>query len=187
MTNNVYAAPMGNVVVDEKGFGEVNFFSPGSRVNRLRYWAHITLGLYALIACMAVAGASSTISPSIAIAIGGLAYVGFIVFSIIVGIQRLHDMDKSGWLWLLNFIPLVNLYVMVLVIFFPGTPGENRFGLPMPPSKTWHWVVALSFPVLVLVLAIVAAVAMPQYQQFMDKSNAAQSAPADIIPAQESN
>lgn len=187
MTNNVYAALMGNVVVEEHGLGEVNFFSPGSRINRLRYWAHITLCFYALFACIAVAGGVYTISSTLAYVIGGVAYLGFAVFSVIVGIQRLHDIDKSGWLWLLNFIPLVNLYVVVLVIFFPGTPGANRFGLPMPPCKTWHWVVALSFPVLVLVMAIGGSVAMSQYQQFADKANAAQSAPAELMPAPESN
>ncbi|HMW49154.1 MAG TPA: DUF805 domain-containing protein [Cellvibrionaceae bacterium] len=182
MTNNVYAAPVGNVVEEEQAFGEVNFFSPGSRVNRLRYWAHITLALYAFCVCIGLAGASAVISPELGIAIGGIAYIGFFVFSVIVGIQRLHDLNKSGWLWLLNFIPLVNLYVVILVIFFPGTPGENRFGLPTPPSKTWHWVVALSFPVLAIVLGIVAAVAIPQYQQFVNKAKAAQ-----VMPVQDGN
>lgn len=183
MTNNVYAAPVGNVVVEEQAFGEVNFFAPGSRVNRLRYWAHITLGFYAVIAVGLVAGLlSAAVSPTVGIVIGGLAYLGFFVFSVIVGIQRLHDLDKSGWLWLLNFIPLVNLYVVILVIFFPGTQGENRFGLPTPPCKTWHWVVALSFPVLVMVLGILAAVAIPQYQQFVNKANAAQ-----VMPVQDGN
>ena len=105
----------------------------------------------------------------------------------IVNIQRLHDLNKTGWLCVLNFIPLVNFYVAVLVIFFPGTPGENSFGLPTPPSKTWHWVVALSFPVIVLVLAIAAAIAVPQYQQFIDKTNSAQSVPAELAPAPEGN
>ena len=40
----------------------------------------MTLGLYALMVFIAVAGASAAISTSVAIAIGGVAYLGFLFF-----------------------------------------------------------------------------------------------------------
>jgi uncharacterized membrane protein YhaH (DUF805 family) len=42
--------------------------------------------------------------------------------------KRFHDQDKSGWLTLLVFIPLVNLVMLIIAGFIAGTPGPNRFG-----------------------------------------------------------
>jgi uncharacterized membrane protein YhaH (DUF805 family) len=40
---------------------------------------------------------------------------------VVAGIRRLHDMDKSGWYLLLAFIPLVNFFVLLWLLFWPGT------------------------------------------------------------------
>lgn len=54
-----------------------------------------------------------------------------------VAVRRLHDRDKSGWLFLLGIIPIVN-YIGWIYLFvqdvLPGTPGPNRFG-PAPRRK----------------------------------------------------
>lgn len=49
-------------------------------------------------------------------------------------VKRLHDIDASGWWAILIFIPLVNLFLGIVLLFRKGTNGENRFGLP--PSTT---------------------------------------------------
>lgn len=41
---------------------------------------------------------------------------------------RLHDLDQSGWLVLLNLIPVVNFLYLIYVYCFSGTNGRNRFG-----------------------------------------------------------
>jgi uncharacterized membrane protein YhaH (DUF805 family) len=46
---------------------------------------------------------------------------------IAVGVRRLHDTNKSGWLYLLMLIPLGNLFLLFL--FCIGSDEEdNRFG-----------------------------------------------------------
>jgi hypothetical protein len=80
-------------------------------------------------------------------------------------IQRLHDLNKTGWMWLLALVPFANIYLLIILIFFKGTPGRNNYGLQTPPNKTWHWVVALGFPVVALVLIL--AFALPAYNQYM--------------------
>jgi uncharacterized membrane protein YhaH (DUF805 family) len=50
-----------------------------------------------------------------------------LVPSIAVGVRRLHDVGKSGWFYLLAFIPLVNIYILVLFCT-EGTRGPNEFG-----------------------------------------------------------
>jgi uncharacterized membrane protein YhaH (DUF805 family) len=49
-------------------------------------------------------------------------------------VRRLHDMNNSGWLLLLNVIPFVSYLFPFYVTFFPGTEGENKFG-PKPISR----------------------------------------------------
>jgi uncharacterized membrane protein YhaH (DUF805 family) len=49
---------------------------------------------------------------------------------VILGIKRLHDLDKSGWFLLILFIPIIGLLMVIYLLFFPGTPGPNRFGPP---------------------------------------------------------
>ena len=44
-----------------------------------------------------------------------------------VGVRRIHDSDKSGWMVLISVIPLIGLYVIVLLIQ-DGSKGKNRFG-----------------------------------------------------------
>lgn len=150
---------------DDLAFGEINFFSPGSRINRLRYWAHsilFAIPFYILVGISAYLATS--ISP-IFWGIAAIAYIALIAFSFIVMIQRLHDLNKSGWLSLLAFVPLANLYLAILLIFFAGTPGRNDYGLPTPPNKTWHWILALVGPVLIFI-GIAVSVAVPAYQQY---------------------
>lgn len=53
--------------------------------------------------------------------------LGTFVPTIAVSVRRLHDQDKSGWFYLLNFVPFGGL---VLLIFFclEGTKGANQYG-----------------------------------------------------------
>lgn len=49
------------------------------------------------------------------------------IINVILIIKRLHDIDKSGWLCLFLFIPIVNLGLITL-FFIDGTHGSNSFG-----------------------------------------------------------
>ena len=48
--------------------------------------------------------------------------------SLAVQIRRLHDQDKSGWFWLINFIPYVGGIIFLVLMCLSGTKGPNRFG-----------------------------------------------------------
>lgn len=46
-----------------------------------------------------------------------------------IEVKRLHDLDMSGiWLMLIFMPYLGSLILVALMGFFPGTPGENRYG-----------------------------------------------------------
>jgi uncharacterized membrane protein YhaH (DUF805 family) len=49
--------------------------------------------------------------------------------SIATQIKRWHDRDKSGWWFLVNFLPIIGwLWVLIECGFLEGTAGANRFG-----------------------------------------------------------
>lgn len=44
---------------------------------------------------------------------------------------RFHDIGKSGWYLLGMFVPLLNLFLFVILLFRKGDEGENAYG-PAP-------------------------------------------------------
>lgn len=62
------------------------------------------------------------------IIVGMAVYVGVLWFGLAQGTKRLHDLDKSGWMILLMFVPLVNFFFGLYMLFADGTVGPNQFG-----------------------------------------------------------
>jgi len=80
---------------------------------------------------MAIYGAIFSLS-GLPIILFGL--VNFIP-GIALGVRRIHDFDRSGWLYLIvifgGMIPMIGWLVSIgwiIVNFFSGTVGPNRFG-----------------------------------------------------------
>ena len=69
-----------------------------------------------------------------------LPYILFVIFTAwIVQIKRWHDLNRSGWWCLTNFIPIFNLYAIIMCSFIKGTDGDNRFGSdPLAPLTPRH-------------------------------------------------
>lgn len=52
-----------------------------------------------------------------------------------VSVRRLHDQDRTGWLLLLWFIPVLGWFALLVLMCLEGTRGPNRFG-PDPKNPT---------------------------------------------------
>jgi type IV pilus assembly protein PilA len=70
-------------------------------------------------------------------------------------------MNTTGWLALLVFVPL-GVFVFC---FWPGTRGENNYGLQPPPNTIGVILLACILPFL-FVGGILAAIAIPAYQDY---------------------
>jgi uncharacterized membrane protein YhaH (DUF805 family) len=104
------------------------FFAHTGRINRAKYW----LGNLLL---SVICGISSAIFESIHPGLGFFAVLGMTYPSVILSIKRAHDLDRSGHFCWLLLIPLVSLVPGIMLSFFKGTPGPNRFGPdPLSPS-----------------------------------------------------
>lgn len=51
--------------------------------------------------------------------------------SLSVAVRRLHDIDKSGWSYLLGLIPIIGWILLIVYFCKAGTDGPNTYG-PQP-------------------------------------------------------
>ena len=59
--------------------------------------------------------------------VGMLISLAFLLPSISVGVRRLHDVGKSGWWYLLVFVPIANL-VLIYFYILDSQAGTNEYG-----------------------------------------------------------
>ena len=98
------------------------------RARRKEYWLFILL--YSI--CYFIAFLIDVASGALII-FTTIVALGLLIPLISVAVRRLHDTDRSGWWFLLGFVPFVNI-VLLIFFFLDGTPGENRFG-PDPKGR----------------------------------------------------
>ena len=156
-----YAPPRAAVGDDLPEYSSLNVFTIHGRIGRLRYLAWmLVLSVAMLVASGIIATASfavATASPTLGIILGSLlGFALFIVLTVVsvqIGVQRLHDLGWSGWLWFLNLVPVVGGLFPIAMAVIPGNPGANRYGAPQPPNSTavkvlaglWLVVIAVVF------------------------------------------
>jgi uncharacterized membrane protein YhaH (DUF805 family) len=159
---------------DDEQYQDVKYFTINGRIGRLRYFAYHIAAYFLLIVLAGVLGALAGIArlgSSGSLIAGLVAAVPYLVFVVFMTIQRSHDMDWSGWSSILAIIPFVNL----IWLFKSGSPRRNRFGHPPVPNTWGVKLIAFTCPVIgVAIIGILAAVALPAYQQYAQKVRAAQ-------------
>ena len=67
--------------------------------------------------------------------ISKILYFLYVIFILIIAIpnfslciRRLHDVGKSGWFYLIGFIPIINLWPVALILFVDSEPHNNQWG-----------------------------------------------------------
>ena len=90
-------------------------FSFDGRIRRIEYFlSGIVGGIVTWIAML--------------LGVGTFIFGASVWFSLAQGVKRLHDLNKSGWLILLMFIPIVNAIFGLYMLFADGTVGPNQYG-----------------------------------------------------------
>jgi uncharacterized membrane protein YhaH (DUF805 family) len=59
-----------------------------------------------------------------------VAYLSYLVVlaGICPGVKRLHDLNYTGWLYLLTLLPVIGLILIIILCAKPGIVGANQFG-----------------------------------------------------------
>jgi uncharacterized membrane protein YhaH (DUF805 family) len=63
-----------------------------------------------------------------------LGYLATIIPSIAVAVRRLHDVGRSGWWFLITFIPFIGSLILFIFLVTSTTPTAAQYGPPYPPS-----------------------------------------------------
>jgi uncharacterized membrane protein YhaH (DUF805 family) len=106
------------------------------RARRKEYWMFI---LFNAIFGIVAAILDNVLGLNFSKSYGQYAYVstGWIALvyslavllpAIAVGIRRLHDIDKSGWMLLVGLIPFVGWIWLLVLMVTEGTRGPNQYG-----------------------------------------------------------
>jgi uncharacterized membrane protein YhaH (DUF805 family) len=106
-----------------------NYAGFEGRARRKEYWMfglfNVLIGS-ALLLLMAV-------SESLLI-LAVIYYLGILVPSLAVTIRRLHDIGKSGWWILINFVPFVGGLILLIFTCLDSQTNDNQFG-PSPKTQ----------------------------------------------------
>ncbi|SHI58758.1 Uncharacterized membrane protein YhaH, DUF805 family [Anaerovibrio lipolyticus DSM 3074] len=101
------------------------------RLNRQRYFLRgLAFGLAAFVLAMigAMIALAMDFTEDAAEGFGYIVCLPVFVLSYMNTMKRCHDLDKTGWLAISTFIPVVNLLVGIYLLFFKGTEGPNQYG-----------------------------------------------------------
>jgi len=99
-----------------------------------------------------------------------IAFAVFAVWSLRVAALRLHDMNRSGWWTLAQFVPLLGLGLALAMLFWPGTEGDNDYG-PQPRQGN-----ALAAIIIGVLLVVMMLFGMGSYRSYVKKARAAEAA-----------
>ena len=158
-----YAPPRAEVGEPTAEYSELKVFTTQGRIGRLRYLAWSMALMAVALGLMLIASTTFAASAVLGMIVTGVLGIGFLLVSVQIGVQRLHDLGWSGWLMLLYLIPVVGTFFPLVVLLMPGNTGVNRFGPPQPPNSSAVKLLAALW-LLVPIIGILTAIILPTYQ-----------------------
>ena len=110
-----------------KGINSYSDFN--SRARRKEYWMFTLWNIiFALLASL-LDYFFGIVYPSLGYGPLYIAYALFVfVPGIAVTVRRLHDIGKSGWMYLVAFIPIVGFIWLLILLIKEGDQGNNAYG-----------------------------------------------------------
>jgi uncharacterized membrane protein YhaH (DUF805 family) len=101
------------------------YFQFGGRAPRAEYWYFVLFTV--------LVGVGADIVDAVWLGFGqrvfsGIVNIAFFIPGLAVLTRRMHDLDRSGWWWLLMFIPLIGWLVLLIWACTRGSNGPNRYG-----------------------------------------------------------
>ena len=92
------------------------------RASRSEYWF-----FYLFVIIASLVGVLIGVAVGVRL-IGDIIALALLLPNIAVSVRRLHDIDRSGWWMLLDFVPVIGWIVLLVWACTRGTVGPNRFG-----------------------------------------------------------
>jgi uncharacterized membrane protein YhaH (DUF805 family) len=106
------------------------------RARRMEYWM---FSLFNFLFLMVALTLDNIVGSTIGNLFYGLFYLVYAFAVLLPGlavmVRRLHDVGKSGWMFLVALIPLIGGIWLLVLLCTDSTPGENEYG-PNPKEVT---------------------------------------------------
>lgn len=117
---------MENIITAYKKY-LTNYANFNGRSSRSDYW-------YVVLANVIIGFVLGFIGGLIPI-LSGLTYLISVIYSLAVfipslaiAIRRLHDVNKSGWFYLLMFIPMIGSIIILVFLCMDSVNENNQYG-----------------------------------------------------------
>ena len=101
------------------------------RASRSEYWFFYLRFVVAAIGMLVLTIVSAFVLDALAGLMGMLTmvtYLGFFLPMLSVTVRRLHDLGKSGWMFLVVLIPIVGGILLLVWFVSDGQPHDNAYG-----------------------------------------------------------
>jgi len=99
------------------------------RARRSEYWWFVLFNIIISLALGAIDGVTGTFSQAAGLGLlGGLYTLAVLLPSLAVTVRRLHDTGRSGWWFLIMFVPLIGAIVLLVFMLLDSKPGQNQYG-----------------------------------------------------------
>ena len=100
------------------------------RARRKEYWMFVIFNIIVAFVLGFIDGIIGTYDAQTGYGVlGGLYTLAVLIPGLAVGVRRLHDVGKSGWMLLIAFIPLVGAIWLLVLFATDGNPNENKYGV----------------------------------------------------------
>ena len=115
-----------------------NYANFKGRARRKEYWMYNLIFTVLFIALMTIMFSVLSFSDETGIETGPGVYLTVILVivflfahfipSIALTVRRLHDTGKSGWWYLIVFVPYLGNFVIFIFTLIDGDRGDNKYG-----------------------------------------------------------
>lgn len=106
-----------------------NYAGFSGRARRKEYWMFALFNFIFLIVAMILDNVLGTTIEEVGYGLIYFLYVlAVLIPSIAVTVRRLHDIGKSGWMFLILLIPIIGAIWLLVLMVMDSDPRENQYG-----------------------------------------------------------
>jgi uncharacterized membrane protein YhaH (DUF805 family) len=99
------------------------------RARRKEYWMFVLFNILFLIAVSIIDNVVGTTIDELPYGLFYCLYaLAVLIPGLAVGVRRLHDVGKSGWMMLIALIPIVGGIWLLVLFCLEGVTGQNEYG-----------------------------------------------------------
>jgi uncharacterized membrane protein YhaH (DUF805 family) len=104
-----------------------NYANFSGRARRKEYWLFTLYNIIIYVALVILVAMVGFLPGGAEGVFGAFYMVGVLIPALAVSVRRLHDTGRSGWWFLLNFVPFGAIVVLVFLVQ-DSNPASNKFG-----------------------------------------------------------